>query len=92
VGCGRKIYGIQDSGCLNGKEGAAVRHFEQNQDTCTIAVKLGTLSSTSADVYCYVEDAMVNDPFLREHLKHFNIDLDNVSFAFFKETVLSFSN
>lgn len=69
---------MANSGCLNGEEGAAVRHWEEDKDSRPMAVKLGTITSTSADVYSYPEDAMVIDSKLDLHLAHFGINIQQV--------------
>lgn len=79
IGCGRKLYGVADSGCADGKEGAAVRHYEAFPEQCPLAVKLGTLTPSSADVFSYAEDAMVIDPLLPQHLQHFGINIQQTT-------------
>lgn len=91
IGCGRKIYGIADSGCLDGREGAAVRHFEENKETCFLAAKIGTLASSSVDVYSYLDDAMVYDPLLDKHLAHFGIRKEQVYFTWHNVVELEIS-
>ena len=44
-----------------------------------LAVKLGTITPEGADVYSYVEDDMVQDPRLTEHLAHFGIDVTSMT-------------
>lgn len=78
IGCGRKLYGVVDSGCLTGEEGAAVLHWEENRPARPLAVKLGTITPSSADVYSYAEDTMVVDSKLAEHLAHFGINIQKV--------------
>ena len=39
-----------------------------------LAVKLGTITPTSAEVYSYAEDDSVTDPLLTAHLSHWGID------------------
>lgn len=74
---------MADTGCADGREGAAVRHYEQFPNQCTLAVKLGTLTPSSADVFSYPEDSMVIDPLLPQHLQHFCINVQQVSGALF---------
>jgi len=45
-----------------GGNGAAVRHFEATGKKYPLAVKLGTITPHSADVFSYAEDDMVTDP------------------------------
>lgn len=78
IGCGRKLYGVADSGCLNGQEGAAVLHWEEDKQNRPLAVKLGTITPSSADIFSYPEDAMVIDSKLSEHLAHFGINIQKV--------------
>lgn len=60
-----------------GGNGAALRHFEATGRKYPLAVKLGTITPTSADVYSYApdEDDMVTDPKLAEHLAHWGINI-----------------
>ncbi len=44
-----------------------------------LAVKLGTITPEGADVYSYVEDDMVIDPLLNKHLKHFGINVADMT-------------
>ena len=46
----------------SGGNGAAVRHFEATGKNYPLAVKLGTITPHSADVFSYAEDDMVTDP------------------------------
>ena len=42
-------------------------------------MKLGTISSEGkADVYSYAEDDMVEDPYLKQHLAHFGINMEGM--------------
>lgn len=44
-----------------------------------LAVKLGTITAEGkGDVYSYVEDDMVEDPYLADHLKHFGINIQQL--------------
>lgn len=66
--CGRKNF--DGSGGNN----HAVEHFRNTG--YQLAVKLGTISpDNKADVFSYVEDDMVIDPKLTEHLNHFGINV-----------------
>lgn len=65
--CGRKFF--DGSGGNN----HANDHFKKTG--YPLAVKLGTITPTGADVYSYDEDDMVEDPHLAEHLAHFGIDV-----------------
>lgn len=50
-------------------------------------MKLGTITKEgTGDVYSYEEDAMVEDPYLIEHLAHFGINIANMV----KVSVLAF--
>lgn len=61
--CGRKFY--DGSGGNN----HAVEHY--NETKYPLAVKLGTITKEGkSDVYSYIEDDMVEDPKLVEHLAH----------------------
>lgn len=64
-----------------GGNGAALRHFEETGKNYPLAVKLGTITATSADVYSYAsdEDDMVIDPLLKEHLAHWGIDMTQMT-------------
>lgn len=46
----------------SGGNGAAVRHYEATGKKYPLAVKLGTITPHSADVFSYAEDDMVTDP------------------------------
>eukprot|EP00918_Siedleckia_nematoides_P047538 GHVU01104097.1.p2 GENE.GHVU01104097.1~~GHVU01104097.1.p2 ORF type:complete len:378 (+),score=87.17 GHVU01104097.1:125-1258(+) len=72
IGCGRKQFDGR-GGCADGREGAAVGHYEQNV-SAPLAVKLGSITADAADVYSYEEGDMVKDPNLERHLAHFGID------------------
>lgn len=65
--CGRKFF--DGSGGNN----HALDHYKEVKHP--LAVKLGTITTSSADVYSYDEDDMVEDPFLEQHLKHFGINI-----------------
>jgi ubiquitin carboxyl-terminal hydrolase 5/13 len=65
--CGRKNF--DGSGGNN----HAVEHYQMTN--YPLAVKLGTITPDGADVYSYVEDDMVIDPQLGQHLAHFGIDI-----------------
>ncbi|XP_055864421.1 ubiquitin carboxyl-terminal hydrolase 5-like isoform X2 [Biomphalaria glabrata] len=65
--CGRRFF--DGSGGNN----HAVEHFQEVK--YPLAVKLGTITATSGDVYSYVEDDMVEDPYLAKHLAHFGINV-----------------
>lgn len=66
--CGRRNF--DGSGGNN----HAVEHFKMTG--YPLAVKLGTISSDNkADVFSYLEDEMVLDPKLSEHLNHFGINI-----------------
>lgn len=70
VGCGRQQVGIDG-------HSHALKHFEEHPDH-SLAVKLGSLSDVSADVYCYACDDEVkfaNQDEWRNLLAHWNIDL-----------------
>ena len=42
-------------------------------------MKLGTITANGkADVFSYAEDAMVEDPKLKEHLAHFGINIETL--------------
>ncbi|XP_059811489.1 ubiquitin carboxyl-terminal hydrolase 5 isoform X1 [Hypanus sabinus] len=65
--CGRRYF--DGSGGNN----HALEHYSRTK--YPLAVKLGTITPDSADVYSYEEDEMVLDPHLAEHLAHFGIDM-----------------
>lgn len=66
--CGRKFF---DG---SGGNDHAVLHY--NECGYPLAVKLGTITPDGkGDVYSYVEDDMVEDPKLVEHLAHFGIKI-----------------
>lgn len=61
----------------SGGNGSALRHFEETGKKYPLAVKLGTITPSGADVYSYAddEDDMVEDPLLAEHLAHWGINV-----------------
>lgn len=64
--CGRRFF---DG---SGGNDHAVKHYQECR--FPLAVKLGTITPDGkGDVYSYVEDDMVEDPHLIEHLAHFGI-------------------
>lgn len=65
--CGRKYF--DGSGGNN----HAVEYYDQTK--YPLAVKLGTITPQGGDVYSYVEDDMVLDPLLSQHLSHFGINM-----------------
>ena len=69
--CGRRYW---DG---SGGDNHAVDHYEAQR--YPLAVKLGTITPSGADVYSYVEDDMVEDPKLAEHLLHFGINIASMS-------------
>ncbi|KAL3318911.1 Ubiquitin carboxyl-terminal hydrolase 13 [Cichlidogyrus casuarinus] len=64
--CGRKFW--DGSGGNN----HAAEHFDKTN--YPLVVKLGTITTDSAEVYSYAEDSMVTDPKLIQHLAHFGIE------------------
>ncbi|CCE65684.1 hypothetical protein TPHA_0M01090 [Tetrapisispora phaffii CBS 4417] len=72
VGCGREQVGIDGNS-------HALKHFETNEDH-PIAIKLGSLSSSSNDVYCYScndEVTFDNKEDLSKILLNYGVDLQN---------------
>lgn len=69
--CGRRFF--DGSGGNN--------HALEHYDRCKypLAVKLGTITPESADIYSYPEEDMVLDPHLPEHLAHFGIDIQKLT-------------
>ncbi|CDI97191.1 ubiquitin carboxyl terminal hydrolase 5 [Echinococcus multilocularis] len=65
--CGRRFW--DGSGGNN----HAIEHYERTK--YPLAVKLGTITPKSAEVFSYAEDNMVTDPLLAQHLAHFGIDM-----------------
>lgn len=52
-----------------------------------MAVKLGTITADGkGDVYSYVEDDMVEDPYLADHLKHFGINVQQLQKVYSQTT------
>lgn len=69
--CGRKFF--DGSGGNN----HAVEHFQKTG--YPLAVKLGTITPDGkADVFSYKEDTMVEDPYLKQHLAHFGIKIQDM--------------
>ncbi|XP_014677519.1 PREDICTED: ubiquitin carboxyl-terminal hydrolase 5-like [Priapulus caudatus] len=54
----------------------AVEQYETTK--YALAVKLGTVTPSGADVYSYDEDEMVEDPYLDKHLTHFGINITHL--------------
>lgn len=69
--CGRRFF--DGSGGNN----HAVEHY--NECKHPLAVKLGTITASGADVYSYPEEDMVLDPHLDKHLAHFGIDIQKMT-------------
>ncbi|GAB6019409.1 Ubiquitin carboxyl-terminal hydrolase 13 [Chamberlinius hualienensis] len=65
--CGRKFF--DGSGGNN----HALEHYKKTGHS--LAVKLGTITVDGADVFSYAEDDMVEDPYLKQHLAHFGINI-----------------
>lgn len=62
----------------SGGTGAALTHFNATGNKYPLCVKLGTITPDGkADIYSYdpSEDKMVKDPYLRQHLAHFGLDM-----------------
>nr|CAG4638254.1 EOG090X0181 [Cyclestheria hislopi] len=69
--CGRKFF---DG---TGGNNHALEHYEKTG--YPLAVKLGTITGDGkADVYSYAEDDMVEDPYLKQHLAHFGINMEGM--------------
>ncbi|CAH2048779.1 unnamed protein product, partial [Iphiclides podalirius] len=69
--CGRRFF---DG---TGGNDHAVEHYRATG--FPLAVKLGTITADGkADVFSYIEDEMVEDPYLADHLKHFGIEVQNM--------------
>jgi ubiquitin carboxyl-terminal hydrolase 5/13 len=68
--CGRRQ--LDGSGGNN----HAVEHYAQTK--YPLAVKMGTITASQADVYSYDEDDMVEDPNLAVHLAHFGINMNKM--------------
>ena len=64
-----------------GGTGAALRYYQETGKKYPLAVKLGTITPSGADVYSYAsdEDDMVLDPLLGEHLAHWGINMMQAS-------------
>eukprot|EP00621_Florenciella_sp_RCC1693_P016503 CAMPEP_0182531890 /NCGR_PEP_ID=MMETSP1323-20130603/10212_1 /TAXON_ID=236787 /ORGANISM="Florenciella parvula, Strain RCC1693" /LENGTH=833 /DNA_ID=CAMNT_0024741539 /DNA_START=51 /DNA_END=2548 /DNA_ORIENTATION=- len=71
IGSGRKNW--DGSGGTNG----GLNHYTATGNQYPLAVKLGTITPTDADVYSYApdEDQMVKVPKLGEYLKHWGINI-----------------
>jgi len=65
--CGRKYH--DGTGGNNG----GLNYYKKTG--YPLAVKLGTITPQGADVFSYVEDDMVEDPNLAQHLAHFGINM-----------------
>ncbi|XP_014252821.1 ubiquitin carboxyl-terminal hydrolase 5 [Cimex lectularius] len=69
--CGRKYF--DGSG---GNE-HALQHFKETG--YPLAVKLGTITREGkGDVFSYIDDDLVEDPYLIQHLAHFGINIQNM--------------
>lgn len=60
--------------------GAALKHYHDTDDQFPLVVKLGTITRHGADVFSYAADEndLVIDPYLKQHLKHWGIDMDKM--------------
>ncbi|XP_018328261.1 ubiquitin carboxyl-terminal hydrolase 5 [Agrilus planipennis] len=66
--CGRRFF--DGSGGNN----HAIQHFSDTG--YPLAVKLGTITKDGkADIFSYTEDDMVEDPYIKEHLAHWGINV-----------------
>uniref|UniRef100_H2ZM55 Ubiquitin carboxyl-terminal hydrolase n=1 Tax=Ciona savignyi TaxID=51511 RepID=H2ZM55_CIOSA len=70
ISCGRRYF---DG---TGGNNHGIEHFKTTQ--YPLAVKLGTITHSGADVHSYDEDTMVEDPKLAQHLSHFGINMMNM--------------
>lgn len=70
IGCGRAQFGGV-SGNTH-----ALSHSEATGHG--VAVKLGSITPHSADIYCYICNEERQDPELRKHLSHFGIQIDDL--------------
>ncbi|MCO5567197.1 hypothetical protein L7F22_020885 [Adiantum nelumboides] len=70
--CGRRSW---DG---TGGNNHAIEHYKETK--YPLAVKLGTITGDLevADVYSYIEDDTVEDPWLAQHLAHFGIDFSSL--------------
>lgn len=78
IGCGRKQWGVPETGCSQDREGAAVLHFDETGRKYPLAVKLRTISASGGDVFSYAEDDLVKNPKLKEHLFRLGINIMNM--------------
>jgi ubiquitin carboxyl-terminal hydrolase 5/13 len=60
----------------SGGNNHAIEHYKKTK--YPLSVKLGTITSKSADVFSYDEDDMVEDVNLAAHLQHFGINMANM--------------
>lgn len=62
----------------SGGNNHAMEHYQETK--YPLAVKLGTITADleAADVYSYIEDDTVEDPWLAQHLAHFGIDFSSL--------------
>eukprot|EP01063_Lacrimia_lanifica_P001455 TRINITY_DN10740_c0_g2_i1.p1 TRINITY_DN10740_c0_g2~~TRINITY_DN10740_c0_g2_i1.p1 ORF type:complete len:628 (+),score=143.99 TRINITY_DN10740_c0_g2_i1:48-1886(+) len=70
VACGRIRY-FSEVG--DGGNGHALHHWKTNPDH-VLCVKLGTVTETDSDTYCYLCEQLVQDPYLHRHLAKYGID------------------
>eukprot|EP01053_Blabericola_migrator_P002176 Blabericola_migrator_1__2175@NODE_15_length_23605_cov_67_423868_g12_i0_p3_GENE_NODE_15_length_23605_cov_67_423868_g12_i0NODE_15_length_23605_cov_67_423868_g12_i0_p3_ORF_typecomplete_len815_score130_25UCH/PF00443_29/6_8e28UBA/PF00627_31/1_7e02UBA/PF00627_31/1_6e08zfUBP/PF02148_19/3e09zfUBP/PF02148_19/3_4e03UCH_1/PF13423_6/1_8e03UCH_1/PF13423_6/2_6e05UBA_5/PF16577_5/4_5e02UBA_5/PF16577_5/0_067UBA_4/PF14555_6/0_02HOIPUBA/PF16678_5/0_15_NODE_15_length_23605_cov_67_423868_g12_i01099913443 len=77
IGCGRRQYGVENSGCTEGRQGAAICHYEEHPDR-HVCVKLGTLTATSVECYSYKLDKFVMLPKLDEYLTALGLSRANL--------------
>ena len=72
----RKLVPVQNWDGSGGT-GAALSHYEATGGRYPLAVKLGTITPSGADVYSYApdENGPVIDPYLERHLHHWGIDM-----------------
>lgn len=71
IGCGRNQVGGAPG------NGHALKHYQDNGDIFPLAVKLGTITPSGADVYSYApdENAGVTNAHLARHLSHWGINI-----------------
>eukprot|EP01054_Gregarina_sp_Poly1_P003789 Gregarina_sp_Poly_1__3788@NODE_2125_length_2634_cov_101_701208_g1368_i0_p1_GENE_NODE_2125_length_2634_cov_101_701208_g1368_i0NODE_2125_length_2634_cov_101_701208_g1368_i0_p1_ORF_typecomplete_len813_score132_17UCH/PF00443_29/2_6e13UCH/PF00443_29/2_2e19zfUBP/PF02148_19/1_5e10UCH_1/PF13423_6/12UCH_1/PF13423_6/2_3e08UBA/PF00627_31/1_3e04UBA/PF00627_31/6_7e02UBA/PF00627_31/0_0001DUF3203/PF11462_8/0_47_NODE_2125_length_2634_cov_101_701208_g1368_i0532491 len=77
IGCGRRQYGVEDSGCLGAREGAAIQHYSAHPDY-HVCVKLGTLSSVNVEAYSYKFDDFVIVRNVDHYLENIGVSRENL--------------
>jgi ubiquitin carboxyl-terminal hydrolase 5/13 len=60
---------------MSGIKGNSHAKLHYEKTGFPFVLKLGTIEGNDADIFSYVDDAPVKDPYLKKHLAHFGLDI-----------------